>query len=83
MPLFFVRCTAPRDILEARIRRRQTDARRVSDADETVLDRQLAEFEPLDEVPPAQRADLATVASPDDLAVRIEALVDGIRSTDR
>ena len=83
IPLFFVRCTAPRDILEARIRRRQTDARRISDADETVLDRQLAEFEPLDEVPPAQRADLATDAPADDLAVRIEALVDGIRSTDR
>jgi aminoglycoside phosphotransferase family enzyme/predicted kinase len=73
---FFVRCTAPRSVLGARIRARAGERDQVSDADEVVLDRQLAELEPIDEVPCGRRADLLTDDSPGALAARVEGLLD-------
>jgi aminoglycoside phosphotransferase family enzyme/predicted kinase len=50
----FVECRAPADVVVARARRREADPRRVSDASPEIAARQLAEFEPLDEVDPEQ-----------------------------
>jgi hypothetical protein len=75
-PLLFVECRAPEALLLARIRERALQSDRVSDADADVLERQLAEFEPLDEVPRRWRADLQTEAQPADLVADLEAIVD-------
>jgi uncharacterized protein len=74
--LLFVECRAPEQVLIARLRERWAEPGRVSDADAEVVRRQLAEAEPLTEVPPAARAELATEAEPEELAARLEALVD-------
>jgi hypothetical protein len=41
-----------------------------------VIQRQLAEFEPLEEIPPDQRMELGTEARPDELAAEVEAFID-------
>jgi len=73
---FFVECRVPADALLSRVRERQLDAERVSDADAAVVRRQLAEREPLQELPPEARAELPAEASPERLAMNVEALVD-------
>ena len=52
-PLLFVECAAPVAVLERRIRARERDPDRISDATLDVLRRQLEQREPLDEVPAA------------------------------
>ncbi len=47
MPLFIMNVTAPEDVLRARIRQRRTTTNDPSDADNAVLDHQLATQEPL------------------------------------
>jgi hypothetical protein len=63
-------------VLRARVRERGLERVRVSDADEAVLERQLTELEPLEEVPPERRTGLATDAAPDELVSEVEAFVD-------
>lgn len=74
--LLFVECRAPHDLLLRRIGERAAVRERISDADEAVLDRQLAEFEPLDEVPATERAELVTERPPEELVNEVEAFVD-------
>ena len=76
-PFLFVECRAPATTLLARIRERALQPDRVSDADAAVLEQQLAEFEPLDEVPERRRAELWTEADPAELVAELEAIVDG------
>jgi hypothetical protein len=75
-PLLFVECRASEAVLLARIRERALQSDRVSDADADVLERQLAEFEPLDEVPGRWRASLRAEARPAELVADLEAIVD-------
>jgi aminoglycoside phosphotransferase family enzyme/predicted kinase len=75
-PLLFVECRAAPEVLRARVRERGLERVRVSDADEAVLERQLTELEPLEEVPPERRTGLATDAAPDELVSEVEAFVD-------
>jgi uncharacterized protein len=75
-PVLFVECAAADATLAARMRRRREDVARVSDADERVLEHQLAESDPLDEVPRRWRAQLDTDRAPAQLAAEIERLID-------
>jgi uncharacterized protein len=75
--LLFVECHAPAETLLARVRERALQPDRVSDADAGVLEQQLAEFEPLDEVAERWRAKLRTEAEPPQLVARLEAIADG------
>jgi aminoglycoside phosphotransferase family enzyme/predicted kinase len=72
----FVECTASRDTLQRRIRERASGAESASDADAVVLERQIAEREPLHEVPAGRRAELMTEVSPAELLRRVEVLAD-------
>jgi predicted kinase len=51
---YWVECLAPVEVLERRLRAREQEPGRVSDATLAVLHRQLARREPLDEVPAAR-----------------------------
>jgi uncharacterized protein len=75
-PTLFVRCTAAPEVLRARVRDRERDSRRVSDADPAIVDRQLAESEPLLDVPENARADLYTEEPPQQLVGEVEAFLD-------
>jgi hypothetical protein len=75
-PLLFIECRASENVLLARIRERALEPDRVSDADAAVLEQQLAEFEPLDEVSERWRAELQTEAEPAELVARLEAIAD-------
>lgn len=75
-PLLFVECRASEQILWKRSRERQRDRDRVSDAGPEVVSLQLAELEPLTEVPPEGRAELFTEASPGELLTKLEGIVD-------
>jgi aminoglycoside phosphotransferase family enzyme/predicted kinase len=75
-PVLFVVCRASEEALLARARGRELDSERVSDADAAVVARQLAEFEPPDEIASEERADLVTEAGPRELLTEVEALVD-------
>jgi uncharacterized protein len=77
-PTLFVRCTAAPEVLRARVRGREHDSSRVSDADTAILDRQREESEPLLDVPDAARADLDTEAPPEQLVGEVEAFLDRI-----
>lgn len=72
----FVECRASTEVLLSRVRERDLDPERTSDADATIVRRQLAELEPLVEVPANTRLDLLTDADPDRLAVAVECFVD-------
>jgi aminoglycoside phosphotransferase family enzyme len=72
----FVECRAPFELLRERIRTRELDPDRVSDADAEVVRRQLAEFEPLAEVAAGERTGIATEAAPAELLTRVESFVD-------
>lgn len=74
--LRFVECTASRPVILDRVRGRELDPNRVSDAGDAIVGRQLAEREPLDEVPAEARATLATEGPPERLVVELERLVD-------
>jgi aminoglycoside phosphotransferase family enzyme/predicted kinase len=73
--VLFVECRAPRDVLVERIRRRAAHSR-TSDADESVLNAQLATWERLDEIPDLDRIEFSTEAPNDEQARRVEAFVD-------
>ncbi len=72
----FVECRASPATLLARAGERESMADRVSDADAAVIQRQLAEFEPLAEIPADQRTELGTEARPDELAAEVEGFID-------
>ena len=76
-PLLFIECRASTETLLARVRKRELQPDRVSDADVAVVEHQLAEFEPLDEVSERWRAELQTEAPAADLVADLEAIVDG------
>ena len=71
-----VECRAPPDVLLGRAHEREQSRDRVSDAGAAVVQRQLAEFEPLVEVPASARMRLVTEAPPDELVTEVEAFVD-------
>lgn len=74
--LLVVECRASTDVLLARVRDRQLDRERTSDADSEIVRRQLAEFEPLAEVAEEARLELHTEAHADELAMAVERFVD-------
>jgi predicted kinase len=74
--LLFVECTAPVAVLERRLLDRERDPARVSDATLAVLRRQLADREPLDEVPAAAHLPLRGDQPADVLTVAIEEALD-------
>ena len=74
--LVFVECRAPPDVLLARVRERALERDPISDADAEVVERQLAEFEPLDEAPEEARTELVTQGPPEELANEVEEFVD-------
>lgn len=73
---FFVECRAPRSVLLERARQRELDPRRVSDADSEVVRKQLAAFEPFDEIAGEARIVLSTELPPGELAVAVERAID-------
>ena len=74
--LLFVECRASTATLLERVLKRELRPDRVSDADVAVVERQLAEFEPLDEVSEGCRAELHTEAAAAELVADLEAIVD-------
>lgn len=75
-PTVFIECRAPREVLVDRVRSRQADDQRTSDAEVAIVERQLAEREPLDDVPAGSTAALDTDAPVAELAAEVELLVD-------
>ena len=75
-PLLFVQCRASEEVLLERSGVREGERDRVSDADAEVVRRQLAELEPLEEIPAGSRAELLTEAPPGKLLGELEGLVD-------
>jgi hypothetical protein len=74
--IVFVECRASPAALLARARERELMPDRVSDADAAVVQRQLAESEPLGEVPARERMELGTEAPPDELVAEVEEFID-------
>jgi uncharacterized protein len=74
-PVVFIECRVPREIALERVRGRREDES-ASDAGVAIVERQLAEAEPLDEIDPAHRAVLDTDAPAAELAAEVELLVD-------
>ena len=64
------------EVLEARLRARETEPGRVSDADATVARRQLRDLEPLDEVPARTSTQLPADAPPEELVAAVERFID-------
>lgn len=75
-PLLFIECRAPAGVLLSRIRERQLDPERISDADAAVVRRQLAEVEPREEITAQARAELVTEARPEESVTTVEEIVD-------
>jgi uncharacterized protein len=74
--LLFVECRAPAEVLAARVDTRTSKPDRVSDADQAIIEQQLDELEPLQEVPRRQRIQLTTEAPVQELLGEVEAFVD-------
>ena len=74
--LVFVECRAPAAELDRRLRARSRDHRRVSDATAAVLRRQLADRDPLDEVPAARHVLVRSDQPVEHLAAGVEAALD-------
>jgi aminoglycoside phosphotransferase family enzyme/predicted kinase len=72
----FVECRAPAAVLAERAAKREGDPRRVSDATPAIAAAQLAEFEPLDEVPPERHVALRTDREVDEVLEELEAALD-------
>ena len=72
----FVECVAPAAVVAERAARREHDPDRVSDATAAIAARQLAEFEPLDEVPPRAHLTLRTDRPVEELLADVEAWLD-------
>jgi uncharacterized protein len=75
--LVVIECTAPPAVLRARLVRRERELQHVSDADVDVLARQLAEQEPITELPAPAHSRLRTDRPLDGLVVEAEEVVDG------
>jgi hypothetical protein len=75
-PLLFVECRAEREELLARARTRERETTRTSDADAGIVERQLAEREPFDEIPASDRAEVGTADGPEQALVALESVVD-------
>ncbi len=75
--LRFAECRASAEKLAARVDIRTSMPKRVSDADQAIVERQLDEFEPLHEVPPRQHIQLTTDAPVQELLEEVEAFIDG------
>ena len=69
----FVECRAPAAVVAERARRREHEPGRVSDATPEIAARQLAEFEPLDEVDPERHVTVRTDRE-------LETVVDGVEA---
>jgi aminoglycoside phosphotransferase family enzyme/predicted kinase len=74
--LLYVECLAPAELLECRLRARDHDPDRVSDATAGVLRRQLADREPLDEVAAAAHLVMRSDQPVDDAVAAIEDALD-------
>jgi aminoglycoside phosphotransferase family enzyme/predicted kinase len=74
--LVWLECRADPELLAERIRRREQDDRRVSDADLEVLARQHAEWEELVETPGETHAELDASQSSPELVIEVEATLD-------
>jgi aminoglycoside phosphotransferase family enzyme/predicted kinase len=72
----FVECRAPAAVIAERARQREHDPRRVSDATAEIAARQLAEFEPLDEVEPGSHLAVRTDRDVRETIDEIEAALD-------
>jgi predicted kinase len=72
VPLLFVDCSAPLEVLLDRVATRQHRGGEVSDAGPAVVERQLAELEPLAEVPAASMIALDTTRAVADLVEEVE-----------
>ncbi len=59
-PILFVQCVAPHQVALARIATRARQSGGSSDADQTIYQRQLRDFEPADEIPEALRIAIDT-----------------------
>jgi predicted kinase len=75
--LLFVECRASAQLLAARVDIRTSKPKRVSDADQAIVERQLDESEPLHEVPPRQHIQLTTDAPVQEVLEEVEAFIDG------
>lgn len=75
-PVLFVECRAPREVLVERAREREHHAQRLSDATSDMVDRQLGEWEPLDETPAVAHLTVRTDRDPAEIADELEALLD-------
>jgi aminoglycoside phosphotransferase family enzyme/predicted kinase len=74
--LLFVECRAPAAELERRVRARARDPLRVSDATAAVLRRQLADRDPLDEIPAGQHMVLRSDQPVEALVAEVEEALD-------
>ena len=72
----FVECLAPAAVVAERAARRELDPERVSDATAEIAALQRAEFEPLDEVAPAEHLAMRTDRPVDELLAELEASLD-------
>ena len=59
-PVLFAECQAPSEVLIERARARMVNAESVSDADVDIVEAQLSEFEPFDEIPAVTHAAIHT-----------------------
>jgi uncharacterized protein len=72
----FVECRAPAAVVAERARRRELEPRRISDATTEIALRQLAEFEPLDEIDPDRHVIVRTDREPATVVDAVEAALD-------
>lgn len=75
-PLLFVECRGPVELLRARVRDRELDPDRVSDAGVEIVERQLAALEPPAEIPERDRTQVDADAPPSELAAEVEQAID-------
>ena len=72
----YIECRAPAAVLERRLRTRAQQPGRTSDATLEILTRQLADLEPLDEVPPDRHVILRSDQPVDRLVTAVEDAID-------
>jgi aminoglycoside phosphotransferase family enzyme/predicted kinase len=72
----FVECQAPRSVLLERVRLRAQRGGSVSDATESVVERQLAEYQPMDDVPARDLLELRTDRPLDEAIAVLQAALD-------
>jgi hypothetical protein len=72
----FVECRAPAEVVAERARQREVEPGRTSDATPEIAARQLAEFEPLDEIPPSSHVALRTDRDVAETIDDLEAVLD-------